>query len=160
MRKATFILMTLLIGIAGIPLTPTRVHAFASNMPSVRLDRLEQTGYATFVTHRRDGGESASGEIFRGHKMVAAHRTLPFGSVVQVTNLENRRSVTVRVIDRGPYGKNFRKGTIIDLSRAAATRLRMLEDGLVPVRVVILRLGGGRPLKAQREKEAETSVGQ
>ncbi len=123
---------------------PTPVQAFRNVPVTMSGVRLEQTGYATFVTNRRDGGESASGEIFDRRKLVAAHRTLPFGSVVRVTNLENRRSVTVRVIDRGPYGKNYRKGTVIDLSRAAAVRLRMIDDGMVPVRVVILRLGEGR----------------
>jgi len=102
-----------------------------------------QTGYATWVTHARDGNESASGEIFRERKLVAAHRTLPWGSVVRVVNLENRRAVTVRVIDRGPYGENFREGAIIDLSKAAARRLDMIEDGKVRVRLVVLRLGAG-----------------
>jgi len=102
-----------------------------------------QTGYATWVTHARDGNESASGEIFRERKLVAAHRTLPWGSVVRVVNLENQRAVTVRVIDRGPYGENYREGAIIDLSKAAARRLDMIEDGKVRVRVVVLRLGAG-----------------
>jgi rare lipoprotein A len=71
--------------------------------------------------------------------MVAAHRTLPLGTVVRVTNLENGRSVVLRVIDRGPYGANYRKGTIIDVSKGAARRLRFLEDGLVRVKVEVLR---------------------
>ena len=71
--------------------------------------------------------------------MTAAHRTLPLGTIVRVTNLENGRSVVVRINDRGPYGRNFRKGTIIDLSRGAARRLRSIEDGLVRVRVDVLR---------------------
>jgi rare lipoprotein A len=100
-----------------------------------------QTGYATFLAKSFHGDESASGEIFDRRKMVAAHRSLPFGTRVRVTNLENGRSVDVRIIDRGPYGQNFREGTIIDLSRAAATRLDMVEDGQVRVRVRVLRLG-------------------
>jgi rare lipoprotein A len=104
---------------------------------------MAQTGLATWVTPRRDGGESASGEIFEGTKMVAAHRTLPWGSIVRVENLENGRAVTVRVIDRGPYGTNHRHGAIIDLSRSAARRLRMIKEGKVRVRVVVLRLGSG-----------------
>jgi rare lipoprotein A len=104
---------------------------------------MTQTGLATFVTRARDGDESASGEIFEGRKLVAAHRTLPWGSIVRVTNLDNGRAVTVRVIDRGPYGRNHRKGAIIDLSRAAARRLQMIHDGKVPVRVTVVRLGSG-----------------
>lgn len=72
--------------------------------------------------------------------MVAAHRTLPLGAVVRVTNIENGRRVVLRVIDRGPYGKNYRKGTIIDVSKGAARRLDFLRDGLVRVRVEVLRL--------------------
>ncbi len=72
-------------------------------------------------------------------------RRAPLTSVrytrVRVTNLENGRSVDVRIIDRGPHGQNFREGTIIDLSRAAATRLDMIEDGQVRVKVRVLRLG-------------------
>jgi rare lipoprotein A len=100
-----------------------------------------QTGYATFLAKSFHGDESASGEIFDRRKMVAAHRSLPFGSRVRVTNLENGRTVDVRIIDRGPYGQDYREGTIIDLSRAAATRLAMLEDGQVRVKVHVLEVG-------------------
>jgi rare lipoprotein A len=111
-----------------------------------------QTGYATFLSKSFHGDESASGEIFDRRKLVAAHRSLPFGTRVRVTNLENGRSVDVRIIDRGPYGQNFREGTIIDLSRAAATRLDMVEDGQVRVKVRVLRLGdeGYRSPRARR----------
>jgi len=56
-----------------------------------------------------------------------------------VTNLANGRAVVLRVIDRGPYGRNYRKGTIIDVSKGAAQRLRFIQDGLVPVRVEIIK---------------------
>jgi rare lipoprotein A len=104
---------------------------------------IAQTGYATWVTPARDGNESASGELFEGRKLVAAHRTLPWGSIVRVVNLRNSRAVTVRVIDRGPYGKNARHGTIVDLSRAAARRLRMIDDGKVLVQLIVVRVGSG-----------------
>ncbi|MNY60557.1 RlpA-like protein precursor [compost metagenome] len=65
------------------------------------------------------------------HALTAAHRSLPFGSRVRVTNLHNQRSVVVRINDRGPYAR----GRIIDLSRAAAERLGMLRSGVAPVRV-------------------------
>jgi len=70
--------------------------------------------------------------------MVAAHRTLPLGTVVRVTNLKNGRTVMLRVIDRGPYGRNVLKGAIIDVSKGAARRLRFLRDGLVFVRVEVV----------------------
>jgi rare lipoprotein A len=58
--------------------------------------------------------------------------------------MENGRSVTVRIVDRGPYGRNYREGAIVDLSRAAARRLRMLDDGQVRARVDVLTLGDGQ----------------
>ena len=98
-----------------------------------------QTGLASYYGPGFHGEETASGEIFNQNEMVAAHRTLPLGSVVRVTNLENGRRVVLRVIDRGPYGKNYRKGTIIDVSKGAARRLQFIRDGLVKVKVEVLR---------------------
>jgi len=71
--------------------------------------------------------------------MTAAHRTLPLGTVVRVTNLENGRAVTLKVTDRGPYGRNYRRGTIIDVSKGAARRLHFVRDGLVRVKVEVVR---------------------
>ncbi len=101
-----------------------------------------QVGLASWYGPGFQGEETASGEIFNQREMVAAHRSLPLGSVVRVTNLENGRRVVLRVIDRGPYGRNYRKGTIIDVSRGAARRLDFIRDGLVRVRVEVVRLGG------------------
>jgi rare lipoprotein A len=100
-----------------------------------------QVGLASWYGPGFHGDETASGEIFDQREMVAAHRSLPLGSVVRVTNLENGRRVVLRVIDRGPYGRNYRKGTIIDVSKGAARRLDFIRDGLVKVRVEVLRLG-------------------
>ncbi len=108
------------------------------------VDRTVLRGDATYLADFFHGRESASGEIFDQRKLIAAHRSLPFGSRVRVINLKNGRSVNVRIVDRGPYGKNYREGTIIDLSKAAATRLRMLRDGQVHVRVVVLSIGDGK----------------
>jgi rare lipoprotein A len=108
------------------------------------IERTVLRGDATYLADFFHGRESASGEIFDHRKMVAAHRSLPFGSRVRVTNLKNGRSVSVRIVDRGPYGSNYREGTIIDLSKAAARQLRMLRDGQVRVRVVVLAIGDGR----------------
>lgn len=95
-------------------------------------------GVASYYGPGFHGNETASGEIFDERAMTAAHRTLPLGTRVRVTNLENGRSVVVRINDRGPYGRNYRNGTIIDLSRGAARRLRFLKDGLVRVKVEVL----------------------
>ena len=83
-------------------------------------------------------GESqmtASGERFDRHSLTAAHRTLPFGTRVRVTNQHNGRSVTVRINDRGPYGGH---GRIIDLSEAAARELHMIDAGVVPVTLEVM----------------------
>jgi rare lipoprotein A len=100
-----------------------------------------QEGYATYVARAFHGRTAANGERFDERQLVAAHRTLPFGSIVRVTNVRNGRSVTVRIVDRGPYGQNYREGAIIDLSRAAADRLRMIRDGQIPARLQVLGLG-------------------
>ena len=97
-------------------------------------------GLASYYGPGFHGEETASGETFNQWAMVAAHRSLPLGTVVKVTNLENRRQVVLRVIDRGPYGRNFRKGTIIDVSLGAARRLGFLREGIVPVQVEVVRL--------------------
>ena len=81
------------------------------------------------------GQMTASGERFNKHEMTAAHRTLPFGTLVRVTNTRNGRSVVVRINDRGPYGH----GRIIDLSEAAAKKLDMIDAGIVPVRLEVLK---------------------
>jgi rare lipoprotein A len=105
---------------------------------SVRVPR-PQFGLASYYGPGFHGEKTASGETFNQNEMVAAHRTLPLGTVARVTNLENGRAVVVRVIDRGPYGRNYRKGTIIDVSKGAARRLDFIEDGLVRVRVDVMR---------------------
>jgi rare lipoprotein A len=113
-------------------------------------NRSVETGFATFYSRSFEGEKTASGRRFDGDALVAAHRTLPFGTVVRVTNLENRRKVTVQIIDRGPYGDNWREGTVIDLSPAAAWQLGMLKDGQVRARVSVLRLGSGRRSSAAK----------
>lgn len=88
-------------------------------------------GKASYYGARHHGKKTASGERFDQHALTAAHRSLPFGSRVLVTNLRNDKSVVVRINDRGPYAR----GRIIDLSQQAAERLDMLRAGVVPVRV-------------------------
>ena len=89
----------------------------------------EQRGKASFYARKFHGKETASGETFNNNELVAAHKTLPLGT--RVTNLENDRAVVVRINDRGPYIR----GRIIDLSRAAARRVDMVEDGTTAVKV-------------------------
>jgi rare lipoprotein A len=83
------------------------------------------------------GRRTANGETFDPTQLTAAHRTLPFGTLVRVTNLANGLSVVVRINDRGP----FRAGRIIDLSRAAAERLGMIGTGTATVRLELVQPG-------------------
>jgi rare lipoprotein A len=125
--------------IVALLLATTPTGAVAISGP--REYRRVQVGLASYYGPGFNGEETASGEIFDQNELVAAHRTLPLGSVVRVTNLENGRSVTLRVIDRGPYGRNHRKGCIIDVSKGAARRLKFIKDGIVRVRIRVLHLG-------------------
>lgn len=93
-----------------------------------------QRGMATYYGDEQ-GSKTASGERFNKNALTAAHRTLPFGTRVRVTNTRNGRSVIVRINDRGPFGK---KGRIIDVSLAAARQLGMIDAGVVPVVLEIL----------------------
>jgi rare lipoprotein A len=90
-----------------------------------------QTGKASWYGGKFHGRRTATGERFDQHRLTAASRTLPLGSRARVTNLENGRSVEVEITDRGP----FARGRVLDVSRAAAHALGMVEDGTVRVRV-------------------------
>jgi rare lipoprotein A len=91
-------------------------------------------GKASYYAKRFHGRKTANGERFDVQGMTGAHRSLPFGTRVKVTNLKNGRSVVVRINDRGPYGR----GRVIDLSPAAARRIDMIQAGIVPVTVEVL----------------------
>lgn len=92
-----------------------------------------QEGLATWYGGSLHGNKTASGERFNKNAMTAAHRKLRFGTRVRVTNKRNGRSVEVRINDRGPFGR-----AVIDLSEAAARQLKMIEAGIVPVRIEVL----------------------
>ena len=94
----------------------------------------ESTGVASYVSSRYDRHATSSGAVYNERRLTAAHRTLPFGTRVRVTNLTNGRSVVVTITDRGP----FRRGRIIDVSKRAATELGFLAQGTARVRLEIL----------------------
>lgn len=93
-----------------------------------------QSGVASWYGPKFHGRQTANGERFNQNDLTAAHRTLAFGTKVKVTNLDNGRSVVVRINDRGPYAKN----RIIDLSREAAKRVGMINSGTAKVRLQVL----------------------
>jgi rare lipoprotein A len=108
-------------------------HVPASVTPA-RIGETE-TGIASWYGVPYDGRRSANGEIFNMEKLTAAHRSLPFDTWVEVTNLENQKSVDVRITDRGP----FVKGRIIDLSMAAAREIDMVQAGIMRVKIKVIR---------------------
>ena len=101
------------------------------------------SGTASWFGEWHHGKSTASGEPFDMYAMTAAHRKLPFGTVLKVTNTRNGKDVVVRVNDRGPYSKK----RILDLSYAAADRLDMRVSGTAPVTLEVVGDTGGRPLK-------------
>jgi rare lipoprotein A len=86
---------------------------------------ITKTGRATYYANKFVGRKTTSGEVYRHEKFTAAHKTLPFGTQVTVTNLSNQKSVVVTVNDRGPFGK----GLIIDLSQSAAKEIGIYGKG-------------------------------
>jgi rare lipoprotein A len=96
--------------------------------------RKSLSGSASYYGRRFHGRKTASGQRFDMNAMTAAHRTLPLGSVVKVTNTRNSRSVVLRINDRGPYhGRR-----VLDVSKGAAEALGMLNSGTAPVRIEVL----------------------
>jgi len=94
-------------------------------------------GLASFYGSSFAGQLTASGDLFDPDLLTAAHRTLPLKTIVRVTNLENLRSVVVKITDRGPYVRD----RIIDLSRRAADKLQMTKNGVAKVRIEVLDVG-------------------
>ena len=120
---------------AIIPRAPETQEAWPPpTLPPLTPSMIIGTGLASWYGAKHHGKRTASGEIFDQNKLTAAHRTLPWGSIVKVTNLDNGKSVEVRINDRGP----FTKGRVIDLSRAAARAVGMVESGVSPVRMELL----------------------
>src|SRR4051794_34379410 len=110
----------------------TRKHTpFASHKNAGRTEIASQ-GVASFYT---EGSQTANGEKFDTHELTAAHRTLPFGTRLRVTNVATGRSVTVRVNDRGP----FIPGRVVDVSYSAAESLGMVGDGVAKVKLDVVQ---------------------
>jgi len=109
-------------------------HHVAARTPPAPQIRNGETGLASWYGRPYHGRQAANGEIYDMEKLTAAHRTLPFGTWVRVTNLNNNRTVEVRIIDRGP----FVDGRIIDVSHAAAVEIELIGSGIAPVRLDIL----------------------
>ena len=141
--------------VAPAPDAPTAAPAPAAKSATPAFLAPQKTATETAMEKRKDvlrglaswyggvfnGRKTASGERFNMNAMTACHPTLPFGSLVRVVNLRNKRSVVVRINDRGDLVDD---GRIIDLSKAAAERLAMTRTGLAKVKLEVISLGRDR----------------
>lgn len=107
----------------------------SSRKSTPKRERKPQVGKASYYSKRFQGRRTASGHPYHQDAYTAAHRTLPLGTWVRVTNLGNQRWVVVQITDRGPYAGSSR---IIDLSRRSADELAMTESGLAKVRLEVM----------------------
>ena len=96
-------------------------------------------GYASWYGKEFHGRKTSNGEIYNMYSLTAAHRSLPFNSIVEVKNLENGKKVVVRINDRGPFIKKRKR--IIDLSYAAAKKIDSVDAGVVKVRLKVIYVG-------------------
>jgi rare lipoprotein A len=97
-------------------------------------------GVVSYYAHDFHGKQTSNGETYDMYGLTAAHRTFPFGTQVQVTNLENNKSVIVRVNDRGP----FKEGRIMDVSLGAAKEIDLILNGTARARLEVLEWGDGK----------------
>jgi rare lipoprotein A len=112
---------------------PVRPIVAAVSNPNAQVTSIG-SGLASWYGPGFHGAMSASGEIFNANAMTAAHRTLPFGTQVRVTNMDNGRSVVVRINDRGPYSH----GRVIDISEGAARVIGLINSGVAPIRMEVM----------------------
>ncbi len=115
-------------------------RAVVSTPPVPPAAGTEEVGFASWYGAPHHGRRTASGEVYDMHQLTAAHRTMPFGTRLLVTNRDTSQSTEVRVNDRGP----FVEGRILDVSYAAARQLGAVGPGIIPVRVRVIALPGLR----------------
>src|SRR5580692_2689047 len=134
-RRLSFVICALLV-LSACGHKKVQVRIPQSQPGSISSNELE--GLASYYAEPYNGRKTASGEIFDTYKeLTAAHRTLPFNTLVRVTNKSNGREVDVRINDRGP----FIDGRIIDLSLLAARKIELVGPGIVPVKLKVLKQG-------------------
>lgn len=138
-RAAAPVVLGILIAASSACAAHTR-PAEAATPPTQRV-LFRNVGLASYYGPGFHGGVTASGIIFDQRQLVAAHPTFPFGTLVRVTSLDTGRSVVVKIIDRGPAAAIRAEGVLIDLSKGAAERLRMIKDGRARVALEVLKWG-------------------
>lgn len=124
-----------------LPVTPTVEKEYA----------VYQRGKATYYGADFHGRKTTSGERFNMYEMTAAHRTLPFGTLVEAKNTQNGKKVVVRITDRGPFTRGF----VIDLSRSAFQKVANVSQGVIPIELRVISWPGGKvmpPVTAAQDK--------
>jgi rare lipoprotein A len=132
-----------LLTITALLFTFSALGCFQDKNPAAESQRVlkTETGLASFYGSAFQGKKTASGERFDKTDWVAAHPSYPLGTIARVTNLENNKTIQVRVIDRGPTRENRQEGVIIDLSKDAAKELGFIRDGRAQVQVDVIEWG-------------------
>ncbi len=128
-----------------------------SNVTTPPTDDNDATGKASYYAHKFEGRRTSSGQPYRGSERTAAHRTYPFGTLLEVTNRTNGSKTIVRVNDRGPHSKS----RVIDLSLAAAKDLGLLSSGTADVNLKVISMGkntDNQAFASEIEDEEEKSV--
>ena len=105
--------------------------------------RRSMTGVTSFYAEDFHGKVTANGETYDMYGLTAAHKTLPFNTLIRVTNMENKQSIVLRVNDRGPYAK----GRILDCSYGAAVKLGFIGNGTAKVRIDVMEFGDNQYMK-------------
>lgn len=145
-REAALLCSCALLALAGCS-----KHKHTARTPPAPSPGWSEIGIASWYGHPYHGRPTSSGEIYDMEQMTGAHRTLPFGAIVRVTNLTNNKRVEVRINDRGP----FAAGRIVDLSRAAARNINMIGPGTARVRVELLSYAGTPAVSATYTVQVE-----
>ncbi len=121
-------------------------------IPAFSNQVLKEKATVSYYADKFHGRKTASGETFNMNALTCAHKTLPFGTILKVTNLANGKSVQVRVNDRGPFVENREA----DLSKAAAIELDMIRSGTAQVRIEIVQMGEATKRSAQTASKAKS----
>lgn len=151
--------------IAEAEVTQTRglskkiIPSSSSSSEVVEVEASVEKGEASYYADKFHGRLTSSGEVFNNTELTAAHNSLPFGTIVKVTNLANQTSVIVKINDRGP----FKPGRVIDLSRAAAEKINLVKTGTAQVKVEIMKekaaIAPQKATAANTVKTEENKVG-
>jgi|YNPMSStandDraft_2_1061718.scaffolds.fasta_scaffold01607_2 rare lipoprotein A len=132
-RSFKFVYVLLVFSLSGC-VSVVHFNQSSKSNENNSIQNYTEEGLASYYSDAFEGKETASGEIFTQTGLTAAHRWLPFGTIVKVTNLENGKSILVKINDRGPFVPN----RIIDLSKMASQKLGFYNKGIAKVRIEVV----------------------